>query len=68
MGIKKWEYGQIYVAQPEIFGGMPKSGLDLSKVNKAGQEGWDLVSAVPFYQTHAGAKGFFMIFKREIIE
>lgn len=65
---KKWEYGQIYVPQPEMFGGMPKGGLDLSKVNKAGQEGWELISAVPFTHTHGAVKGFFVIFRRELVE
>ncbi len=68
MVVKKWEYGQIYVSQPEIFGGMPKGGLDLGKVNKAGQEGWELISTVPFTHVHGGVKGFFMIFKREVAE
>ncbi len=62
---QRWEYGQIYVAQSEMFGGMPKEGLDLSKVNKAGGEGWELVSAVPFTSARGEVKGFFMIFKRE---
>ncbi len=62
---KKWEYGQIYLAQPEMFGGMPKGGLDLTKINKAGQEGWELIAAVPFTHTNGAAKGFFMLFKRE---
>lgn len=66
--MKKWEYGQIYVSQPEMFGGMPKGGLDMSKMNKAGMEGWELISAVPFTHSHGEVKGFFMIFKRAIIE
>ncbi len=65
---KKWEYGQIYVAQPEMFGGVPKGGLDLSKVNKAGQEGWEMVSTVPFVHAHGQVKGVFLIFKRETME
>jgi hypothetical protein len=65
---KKWEYGQIYVPQPEMFGGMPKGGLDLSRANKAGHEGWDLVSAVPFTHAHTGVKGYFFIFRRELME
>jgi hypothetical protein len=65
---QKWEYGQIYVAQPEMFGGMPKSGLDLSKVNKAGMEGWEFISAVPFSHAQGITKGFFMIFRREVTE
>jgi hypothetical protein len=63
---KKWEYGQIYVSQPEVFGGMPKEGLDLSKINRAGQEGWELVSTVPFTLSTGAAKGYFMIFRREL--
>jgi hypothetical protein len=63
---KKWEYGQLYVPQAEIFGGMPKGGLDLAKVNRAGQEGWELISTVPFTQANGVVKGFFMIFKRAV--
>jgi hypothetical protein len=62
---RKWEFGQIYVSQPEMFGGMPKEGLDLTKVNKAGADGWELVSTVPFTSGRGEVKGFFMIFKRE---
>ncbi len=65
---RKWEYGQIYVEQPEMFGGMPKGGLDLRKMNRAGQEGWELVSTVSFTHTHGVVKGFFCIFKRESTE
>jgi hypothetical protein len=65
---KRWEYGQLYVEQPEMFGGRPKSGMDLSRVNKAGAEGWEMVSAVPFTHTHGVVKGFFFIFRREVTE
>ena len=32
MADKNWEYGQVYVPHPDMFGGMPKSGLDLSRI------------------------------------
>lgn len=61
---KKWEYGQVYVPHPEMFGGMPKSGLDLSRINRAGQEGWELVGMVPFTASQGEVKGAFYLFKR----
>ena len=30
---KKWEYGQLFVPNPESFGGLPKEGLDLATAN-----------------------------------
>ncbi len=60
----KWEYGQVYVAHPDMFGGMPKSGLDLARINKAGQDGWEMVGAVPFTTSQGEVKGAFYIFKR----
>ncbi len=65
---KKWEYGQIFVRQPDVFGGLPKSGLALEKVNRAGQEGWELVSTIPFTVPGGEVRGAFFIFKREVVE
>jgi hypothetical protein len=66
MAQQKWEYGQVYIPHPEIFGGMPKSGLDLSRINKAGHEGWELVSSVPFTTSQGEIKGSFYLFKRAL--
>ncbi len=60
----KWEYGQIYEPHPEIFGGMPRSGVDLGKLNKAGQDGWELVGIVPFTTAQGEVRGAFYLFKR----
>ncbi len=64
----KWEYGQVYVAHPDIFGGMPKSGLDLSRLNRAGREGWELVGIVPFTTSQGEVKGAYYLFKRAVEE
>jgi len=63
---KHWEYGQIFVRRPEIFGGLPKTGLDMEKLNRAGQEGWEMVGAVPFTLPTGEVRGAFILFKREI--
>lgn len=63
---KNWEYGQIFVRQPEVFGGLPKTGLPMEKVSRAGLEGWELVSTVPFTVSGGEVRGAFFIFKREI--
>jgi len=63
--MKKWEYGQIFVSNPEPFGGLPKEAMDLAKVQRAGAEGWELVSTVP-YTTQGEVRGCFMLFKREV--
>ncbi len=66
MDQKRWEYGQIFVRRPEIFGGLPKTGLDLEKINKAGQEGWEMVASFPFTLPTGETRGTFILFKREI--
>ncbi len=62
----KYEYGQIFVKQPEVFGGLPKSGLSLDKINRAGEDGWELVSTIPFTVAGGEVRGVFFIFKRPI--
>lgn len=62
---KRWEYGQIFVRRPEIFGGLPKTGLEMEKVNRAGEEGWEMVGAVPFALPTGEIRGAFILFKRE---
>lgn len=66
MAHTKWEYGQVYIPHPDIFGGMPKAGIDLHKVNKAGQEGWELVGLVPFTTAQGEVRGAFYLFKRAV--
>ena len=66
MDEKRWEYGQIFVRRPEIFGGLPKTGLELEKINRAGQEGWEMVGVLPFTLPSGEARGAFILFKREI--
>jgi len=62
---KQWEYGQIFVRRPEIFGGLPKTGLEMEKLNRAGQEGWEMVGVVPFTLPTGEVRGAFILFKRE---
>jgi len=62
--VKRWDYGQIFVPNPEPFGGLPKESLDLAKVKRAGMEGWELVSSIP-YTAQGEVRGSFFIFKRE---
>lgn len=64
MNSGKWEYGQIFVRQPEIFGGLPKTGIDLEKINRAGQDGWEMVSSIPFTLPSGEVRGAFVLFKR----
>jgi hypothetical protein len=64
--MKKWEYGQIFLPNPEPFGGLPKEGLDLTKVNKAGEEGWELVSSIPYSTPQGEVRGAFMLMKRAL--
>ena len=64
MSSGKWEYGQIFVRQPEIFGGLPKTGIDLDKINRAGQDGWEMVSSIPFTLPSGEVRGAFVLFKR----
>lgn len=66
--MKKWEYGQIFVQNPEAFGGLPKEALDLAKVQRAGQEGWELVSSNPYTNPQGEVRGAFLIFKREVVD
>jgi hypothetical protein len=68
MGSKKWEYGQVFIRRPEIFGGLPKAGLNLEKINRAGEEGWELVSTVPFTVAGGDVTGAFFLLKREKLE
>jgi hypothetical protein len=66
MSGKRWEYGQIFVRRPEVFGGLPKSGLELEKLNRAGAEGWEMVGIVPFTLPTGEVRGAFILLKREI--
>jgi hypothetical protein len=66
MGGKRWEYGQIFVRRPEVFGGLPKSGLEMEKLNRAGAEGWEMVGIVPFTLPTGEVRGAFILLKREI--
>ena len=68
MANKKYEYGQIFVAKPDVFGGLPKNPLDLRKISTAGKAGWEVVSTVPFTIGQGEIKGTFFILKREISE
>ncbi|TLN14292.1 DUF4177 domain-containing protein [bacterium] len=64
--MQKWEYGQIFVHNPEPFGGYPKEGLELEKVQRAGREGWELVSSIPYTTPEGEVRGAFLLFKREL--
>lgn len=66
MSEKRWEYGQIFVRQPDVFGGLPKTGLEIEKMNRAGVEGWEMVGTVPFTLPSGEVRGAFILFKREI--
>jgi len=66
MANKEWEYGQIFVAKPDVFGGIPKNPLDMRKISRAGKAGWELVSTVPFTVGQGEVRGSFFILKREI--
>ena len=68
MGRKMWEYGQVFIRKPEVFGGLPKAGLNMEKINKAGEEGWELVNTIPFTVAGGDVTGAFFIFKRERLE
>ena len=59
-----WEYGQIFVVNPQPYGGLPKEALDITKLKRAGQEGWELVSVIPYTTPDGGVSGAFMILKR----
>ncbi len=63
---KKWEYGQIFVPNPESFGGLPKEGLDLDKAQRAGADGWELVNSIPYTTPEGEVRGAFFLFKREV--
>ncbi|PLX45284.1 MAG: hypothetical protein C0609_03360 [Deltaproteobacteria bacterium] len=62
---KQWEYGQIFIPNPEPFGGLPKEGLNLDKAQRAGAEGWELVSSIPYTNAEGEVRGAFFLFKRE---
>lgn len=64
--MKKWEYGQLYEPNPEIFGGRPKTGINLQKITKAGEEGWELVGNTPFTTVQGEVLGAFYLFKRPV--
>jgi hypothetical protein len=66
MSGKRWEYGQIFVRRPEVFGGLPKSGLEMEKLNRAGAEGWEMVGIVPFTLPTGEVRGAFILLKREV--
>ena len=68
MSHKSWEYGQVFVRRPEIFGGLPKTALNLEKINRAGEEGWELVNTIPYTVAGGEVTGAFFIFKREKTE
>jgi hypothetical protein len=63
---RKWEYGQVYVANPEIFGGQPKARINLASINKAGEDGWELVGSTPFTSSQGEVLGAFYLFKRPV--
>jgi hypothetical protein len=66
--MSRWEYGQVFIPNPEPFGGLPKEALDLGRANRAGGEGWELVSSVPYTTPQGEVRGAFLLFKREISE
>ncbi len=66
--MKRWEYGQIFVPNPEPFGGLPREGLDLTRAQKAGQEGWELVGSIPYTTPQGEVRGAFLMFKRELAD
>jgi hypothetical protein len=46
---------------------LPKTLKNPTEIDKAGKDGWELVSAVPLLQTHDGftrTEKIFLIFKR----
>ena len=52
---RAWEYGQLYESNPEVFGGRPKAGINLLKINKAGEEGWELVGQHALHDRPGGS-------------
>lgn len=60
----KWEYGQIFINNPESYGGLPKEAMDITKLKRAGAEGWELVSTIPFTTPEGEVRGAFMVLKR----
>lgn len=64
--MKRWEYGQIFVTNPKAFGGLPKEGLDLSRLERAGTEGWELVTSIPYTTPQGEVRGAFLLFRREM--
>ena len=47
-------------------GMLPKTGLEMEKMNRAGGEGWEMVGMVPFTLPSGEVRGAFILFKREI--
>ncbi len=68
MGHRKWEYGQVFIRKPETFGGLPKAGLNLEAIKRAGEEGWELATTIPFTVANGDVTGAFFVLKREKIE
>jgi hypothetical protein len=66
MSATNWEYGQIFLRTPEVFGGLPKTGLEMEKMNRAGGDGWEVVGIVPFTLPSGEVRGAFVLFKREV--
>jgi hypothetical protein len=66
--MSRWEYGQVFIPNPEPFGGLPKEGLELGRANRAGEDGWELVSSVPYTTPQGEVRGAFLLFKREVPE
>jgi hypothetical protein len=66
MAERKWEYGQIYEPHPELFGGRPKSGVGMTKLKKAGVDGWELVGMVPLTTSQGEVRGAFYFLKRPL--
>ena len=66
--MSRWEYGQVFIPNPEPFGGLPKEGLELGRANRAGKDGWELVSSVPYTTPQGEVRGAFLLFKRELAD
>lgn len=64
--MEKWEYGQIFLNNPESFGGLPKEALDIAKLKRAGADGWELTSTIPYTTPDGVVRGAFMILKRPL--
>jgi len=64
--MQRWEYGQIFLNNPEPFGGLPKEALDMAKLKRAGAEGWEMVSSIPYTTPEGEVRGAFIILKRPL--